>query len=140
MSLSPSLSSSLSAKKDYWLQAVTKLKHDEPNLAEALDGMLKAAVVNGGDDADNAVAATNRNRDRLVKRRWQIHFRSKTIKIRDQFDKILMVLKAVKDVGSAAAGLDPLHAGLPWAGICLLMQVREAFLQSTSHVSVLIIL
>ena len=125
--------SQIAAKKDYWLLAVTQLKHDEPKLAEALDGMSKAAVVGGGDIADNAVSATNRNKERLVEKRWQIQFRSRTIKIRDQLDKILIILKAVKDVGSAAAGLDPIHAGLPWAGICLLMQVRDGVSQCALH-------
>lgn len=32
-------------------------------------------------------------------------------------------IQAFKDVGSQIAGLDPLHAGLPWAGFCLLMQI-----------------
>ena len=33
------------------------------------------------------------------------------------------MVTSIKDVASAAASLDPLHAGLPLAGFCLLMQV-----------------
>jgi hypothetical protein len=70
-----------------------------------------------------AMAAINHNRGKLVKKQWKISLSGKEIKIRDQLDKILEVIQACKDIGSTAAGLDPLHACLPWAGICLLMQV-----------------
>jgi hypothetical protein len=35
-------------------------------------------------------------------------------------------LNKFKDIGTTIAGLDPVHAGLPWAGICLLLQVSVA--------------
>ena len=78
----PSPSSAI-ARKDYWLLAATKLRNEEPKLADALDGTSKVAVVDSEDIADNAVAATIRNRGHLVEKRWQIHFRSKTTKHKD---------------------------------------------------------
>ena len=47
----------------------------------------------------------------------------KQIILWDQLGRILNVLQAAKDFGSSVSGLDPVHAGLPWAGVCLLMQL-----------------
>lgn len=42
----------------------------------------------------------------------------KEIILHDKLNMICKSIQALKDI----AGLDPLHAGLPWAGFCLLMQ------------------
>lgn len=46
----------------------------------------------------------------------------KEIILHDKVNMICKSIQALKDMGSQIAGLDPLHAGLPWAGFCLLMQ------------------
>jgi hypothetical protein len=43
--------------------------------------------------------------------------------LRDQFDQLVKAITLFKDVGNAAGSIDPLHAGLPLAGFCVLMQV-----------------
>jgi hypothetical protein len=43
--------------------------------------------------------------------------------LHDQFDRLVKAVTLFKDVGNAAAIIDPLHAGLPLAGFCVLMQV-----------------
>ena len=45
----------------------------------------------------------------------------KEITLHDKLNMICKSIQALKDMGSQIAGLDPLHAGLPWAGFCLLM-------------------
>ena len=50
-------------------------------------------------------------------------FAGKEVIIREQLNNIIKAVQVFKDLGGAIAGLDPLHAGLPWAGICFIMQV-----------------
>ena len=114
-------------KKDYWLLAAQALdKEDEggnKKYSTALDGLLAAATQGRPSVIDEAIAATNRNRNELIAKQWKVSLNGKEIVLRDQLGSILEVLQTVKDFGSALASLDPVHAGLPWAGVCLLMQI-----------------
>ncbi|KAL8821183.1 MAG: hypothetical protein Q9223_000745 [Gallowayella weberi] len=41
--------------------------------------------------------------------------------IRQQIDRIIKIVTVAKDFVSSVASMDPIHAGLPWAGICVLL-------------------
>jgi hypothetical protein len=114
-------------KKDYWLLAAQALdKEDEggnKKYSTALDGLLAAATQGKPSVIDEAITTTNRNRNELIAKQWKVSLNGKEIVLRDQLGSILEVLQTVKDFGSALASLDPIHAGLPWAGVCLLMQI-----------------
>ena len=45
------------------------------------------------------------------------------MEVREQVDRIVKLVLVAKDFASAAASLDPIHAGLPWAGVCMLLPV-----------------
>ena len=55
--------------------------------------------------------------------------------LRKQIEHIVNVIKVVKDLGSSIAGIDPLHAGLPWAGVCLLLTLITS--DSDQHAAVI---
>lgn len=59
----------------------------------------------------------------LQSREWRMRFNGRDVKVRDQIDRIANVLDACKNVGDGVAALDPLHAGLPWAGVCVILTV-----------------
>ena len=118
----PAAASAIS-KKDYWHLAAQGLGKDDVELTAAIDALCEGAAQSGGNIADEAIAATNRNRNKLVAKQWKISLTGRQITIRDQLGKILNILQVAKDIGSTAASLDPVHAGLPWAGVCLLMQL-----------------
>jgi hypothetical protein len=61
--------------------------------------------------------------ERMESREWKIKLGRKTIKIRKQVEGIIKILSAVKDFGTQAATLDPVHAGLPVAGLYLILSV-----------------
>lgn len=61
--------------------------------------------------------------ERMESREWKIKLGHKTIKIRKQVEGIIKILSAVKDFGTQAAALDPVHAGLPVAGLYLILSV-----------------
>lgn len=43
--------------------------------------------------------------------------------LRDQADKIIHWIDRFKAVGDVAVNADPIHAGLPWASLRLLLEV-----------------
>jgi hypothetical protein len=45
------------------------------------------------------------------------------VRLQDTADKIIVWLDKFKVVGDIAVNVDPMHAGLPWAGIRFLLQV-----------------
>jgi hypothetical protein len=58
-----------------------------------------------------------------IEKRWKITVGTKTIVLRDKADSVISLVNKFKHVGSVAVGADPVHAGLPWAGVCLLLQI-----------------
>lgn len=58
-------------------------------------------------------------------KRWTFTIRGRTLRLRDEADKIVRWLDRFKQVGDIAANADPIHAGLPWAGIRFLLEVRN---------------
>lgn len=56
-------------------------------------------------------------------KRWQPTFLGRRILLRDVAGKVLLWLDRFKAVGDVAANADPLHAGLPWAGIRIILEV-----------------
>ena len=56
------------------------------------------------------------------------------IKVCEQVDQVVSVLTVVKDFAVTAAALDPLHAGLSVAGLCLILQVSYTKLWELTQV------
>ena len=83
-----------------------------------------AAPAGQTDVAAQLLHATDQSRQTLEAKRWKIVVGSKEINVREQFDRLVRGVMLFKDVGNAAASLDPLHAGIPLARFCVLMGVR----------------
>jgi hypothetical protein len=72
-----------------------------------------------------ALAATRQQQATCEAKRWTFTFGGHTVVLRD-LDKIVKWLDRFKQVGDVASNADPVHAGLPWAGIRLLLEVSIA--------------
>ena len=59
-------------------------------------------------------------------RQWKVALGKKSIEIRAQVDRILQIVIVAKDLGSSLASMDPLHAGIPWAGVCVILPVGSS--------------
>jgi N-terminal domain of NWD NACHT-NTPase len=60
----------------------------------------------------------------MQNKEWFVRWRGKPLfKVRDQVDRIVKVVQFVSGVASQVATLDPLHAGLAWAGVCVILPV-----------------
>ena len=57
--------------------------------------------------------------------RWRIEMCGRSVEIREQVDRMIKVILVAKDFITPFANLDPVHAGLPWAGVCMLLQVNN---------------
>lgn len=57
--------------------------------------------------------------------RWRIEMCGRSVEIREQVDRVVKVILVAKDFITPFANLDPVHAGLPWAGVCMLLQVKN---------------
>ena len=59
----------------------------------------------------------------------------KAVEVREQVDRIVKVVLVAKDFISSAASIDPIHAGLPWAGVCMLLPVRKSKFPNQVHLA-----
>ncbi|OAP55758.1 hypothetical protein AYL99_09910 [Fonsecaea erecta] len=55
-------------------------------------------------------------------KRWTVAFRGHTVVLREKADNIVKWLDRFKQVGDIVSNVDPVHVGLPWAGIRLLLE------------------
>jgi WD40 repeat protein len=46
--------------------------------------------------------------------------------VREKIDKVLILIDKFKAIGDGVSSLDPIHAGLPWAGVKILLSVAVA--------------
>jgi hypothetical protein len=70
-----------------------------------------------------ALAATRQKQTTCQAKRWTFTFRGQTVVLREKADNIGKWLDRFKQVGDVASNVDPVHVGLPWAGIRLLLEV-----------------
>lgn len=62
-------------------------------------------------------------------KQWRMKILSgKPVIVREQIDRIVKIVLVAKDFGSSLASMDPIHAGLPWAGVCMLLPVSQFML------------
>ena len=71
-----------------------------------------------------AIAAAKVKQQRCIERRWTFTFAGREVTLKDEADKVVHWLNRFKSVGDIVVNVDPMHAGLPWAGIRLLLEVR----------------
>jgi hypothetical protein len=70
-----------------------------------------------------AYAAACDRRQECDDKTWQWSIRGRTVVLRDEADKVLAWLDRFKSVGDVIANVDPVHVGLPWAGIRMMLEV-----------------
>ncbi|KAK0249913.1 hypothetical protein LTS09_014936 [Friedmanniomyces endolithicus] len=59
-------------------------------------------------------------------KRWSWTYKGHKVYVHDQVDKVVQLLDKFKSVGDVVANVDPIHVGLPWAGIRLILEVSSA--------------
>ncbi|KIX03848.1 uncharacterized protein Z518_07401 [Rhinocladiella mackenziei CBS 650.93] len=85
---------------------------------------------------EQAVAAAKEKQRWCLEDRWRITLAGQEFILKEKADKIVRWLNRFKDVGNVAAAADPIHTGLPWAGIRLLL---EAAVSETNQMTSLLV-
>ncbi|KAE9375949.1 hypothetical protein N431DRAFT_404041 [Stipitochalara longipes BDJ] len=57
----------------------------------------------------------------MKQKQWVLQWDKKDIVIRDQAKRIVKFVQTFTNLGTAIAAIDPVHAGIPWAGVCTIL-------------------
>lgn len=71
-----------------------------------------------------ALAAAEEKQRYCIEKRWTFTFGGREVTLKGEADKVVHWLNRFAGVGDIVANVDPVHIGLPWAGIRLLLVVR----------------
>jgi hypothetical protein len=89
---------------------------------------LREYIILASRDVDfalrQALAAAKKKQQYCIEKRWTFTFAGRKITLKEEADKVIRLLNRFKAVGDVAVNADPIHAGLPWAGIRLVLEVR----------------
>ncbi|KAK4893768.1 hypothetical protein LTR49_028466, partial [Elasticomyces elasticus] len=73
---------------------------------------------------EDAYTAALSQKRKCEDKRWRWEFRGRTVVLRDEADKVAALLDRFKSVGDVVANVDPVHVGLPWAGIRIILEAH----------------
>jgi hypothetical protein len=90
---------------------------------EKVRKLLPANVIGIDAAIAEAQACASELQQLCVKNRWSWDYKGRQIHVADQVDKILRFLDKFKTVGDVVANVDPVHVGLPWAGVRAILEV-----------------
>lgn len=120
----------LPGKDDLWGLAYKQLLAENEPLVRHYEEVLKAAAINSEDSStdiqEQVQSVLVLKRTQILQKQWRLQWGTKSIKVRSQIDRIVKIIGTFKEACSVAANVDPLHAGLPWAGICFLLAVSTS--------------
>ena len=116
--------SAIAPFNDLWGLAYQQLIKEKESLVTAYSHILSDATISDTNDVQEQVQAILAlKREQILEKQWKLQWGNKPIHVRTQIDRIVKLIGVFKDLGTLIAGLDPVHAGLPWAGICFLISV-----------------
>jgi len=97
-------------------------------LSDTEQSTLRKYIALTSNDVDfalrQALAATEEKQRHCNEKRWTFTFAGRKVTLKEEADKVIRWLNRFKAVGDVAVNADPIHAGLPWAGIRLVLEVR----------------
>ncbi|KAJ6079217.1 hypothetical protein N7467_008970 [Penicillium canescens] len=129
-----------------WDQAFENLRHGHRKLPESYARVLRGIETPESACRDQQMLAIiNQRLEQMKSRQWKIKLAGTNFRIREQIDRIVRVVSVIRDLGNSGAALDPVHAGLAWAGVCVLLSVivnqseaREAATAGIEKIAILI--
>lgn len=111
--------------KDLWLQAYEALKLREPDLVAAYNRLLAPTITNFADPSlspELIETIINSNLQDREADQWVINLGKKSVKVREQGEKIIKFILWSKDIVSEALSAQP-YAALAWSGVSILLPV-----------------
>lgn len=97
----------------------------ESNDRETVSTLLLPTNAISIDAAFDEVHTRARELQRRCKiKKWSWNYKGRPVYLFEQVDKVLLLLNKFKAVGDIVANVDPIHVGLPWAGVRTILEVR----------------
>ena len=91
------------------------------------DSVVTQPCLVGGDTSEREKQLQRFIAEQLAQKRpHAVKIGETSIPIRKQIDRIIASLQVIKPLGNAMAAVDPIHIGLPWAGVCMVLSVSES--------------
>jgi hypothetical protein len=101
--------------------ALGALEHDD---WETIRSLLPPSNAISVDTAfDEALGYARELQQRYTNKRWSWNYKGRQVYLSDQADKVVQLFNRFKAVGDVVANVDPVHFGLPWAGIRVILKV-----------------
>lgn len=100
--------------------ALEALAHNERDTIRELLPSTAIGVDTVFDEVHSCATELER---RSTMKRWGWTYKGRQVYLCDQMDKTLQFLDKFKSLGDAIANVDPVHVGLPWAGIRTILEV-----------------
>lgn len=111
--------------KDLWLQAYEALELREPDLVAAYKRLLAPTITDSADPSlspEIIETIINSNLQDREADQWVINLGKKSVKVREQGEKIIKFILWSKDIVSEALSAQP-YAALAWSGVSILLPV-----------------
>ncbi|TKA65217.1 hypothetical protein B0A55_11914 [Friedmanniomyces simplex] len=102
---------------------------------ETIRTLLPANAISIDTAFDEVYGGARELQQRCANKRWYWNYKGRQIYVHDQLDKVVQLLDKFKSVGDVVANVDPVHVGLPWAGIRTILEVA---LSDSHHRAVLV--
>ncbi|PGH09226.1 hypothetical protein AJ79_05755 [Helicocarpus griseus UAMH5409] len=105
--------------KSHGRQAYDGLRNRDEDLVDRYEQILRTSVnLKEDTDLEKQVSTVIEVKlKQMTSQQWTVKWRDREKKVRNGVDRIVRVFQAFKDLASAAAHTDPIHAGLPFAGL-----------------------
>jgi hypothetical protein len=68
----------------------------------------------------------------MKQKQWVLQWDQKSIVVRDQVERIVNLIQTFSKLGTTIAQFDPVHVGIPWAGVCAILTVRTLSIKLNS--------
>ncbi|KAM0720711.1 hypothetical protein Q7P37_004848 [Cladosporium fusiforme] len=101
-------------------RVLSKLTEEEQN---TIRGNSNHAATDISDTLGRALIAAERKKQLCVSKRWTLSMGSRAISSKEKADKVIAFIDKFKKFGATVASADPIHAGIPWAGVCMILEV-----------------
>jgi hypothetical protein len=118
-----------------WEKAYTQLSDDEKNadLFNKYETILEDSSLGTpkGTTFPKQMAAFVRSRIEIMEQKqWMLQWDQKSIVVRDQAERIVKFVQTFQNLGTAIAQIDPIHVGIPWAGVCAVLNVSTCLVST----------
>jgi hypothetical protein len=113
---------------DLWEKAYTQLSQNpkHKDLLVKYEAILEESSppqVSSDSFPRKMETSVQRQVDVMKKKQWTLQWNQKPIVIREQAERIVKFIQTFSSLGTAIAQIDPVHIGIPWAGVCAILTV-----------------